>query len=283
MIAIDLGELSGPVVLWGGALGNLSALTALEDVVARLGVPAGRVICTGDLAGYGADGVACIDRVRASGWTVVKGNVEDGLAIGRADCGCGFDAGSACDRLSAAWWAHADATIGPAARDWMRGLPDLAVFAFGGRRYAVIHGGVTDRSRFLWSLSRQPAFAQEIGAIEAIVGPVQGVVAGHSGIAFSRVAAGRCWINAGVIGMPPNNGVPGGQYVVLDGRGAHIRRLNYDPAPAVAAMKTAGLTQGYERALVTGVWPSQDVLPMRMRRSGAGAPGARLEEAGFAR
>ncbi|MBV7409702.1 metallophosphoesterase [Maritimibacter sp. DP1N21-5] len=269
MTSRDLGELSGTVVLWGGALGNLSALMALESEVSRLGVPPDRVICTGDIAGYGAEGATCVDRVRASGWTVVAGNVEEGLATGRADCGCGFDAGSACDRLSGPWWTHAIATIGEGARAWMRGLPDLVAFSHGGKRHAVIHGGQTDRARFLWPVSRQPEFAQEIAAIESAVGPVNAVVAGHCGIAFSRIAAGRHWINAGAIGMPPNNGVPGGQFVVLDGQGAHIRRLNYDPAPSVTAMRRAGLTQGYDRALLSGIWPSQEVLPLTMRRRGA--------------
>jgi hypothetical protein len=54
--------------------------------------------------------------------------------------------------------------------------------------------------------------------------------------------------------------------VRLDDTGAHILRLSYDPAPSLAAMRAAGLTQGYDRALETGLWPSEDVLPPQMRR-----------------
>lgn len=262
----DLGRLDGPVVLWGGALGNLSALLALRDALADNGTPASNVICTGDLAGYCADGEACADAVRRLGWTAVAGNVERQLADGGADCGCGFPAGSACDVLSARWWAHNNANVSTATRFWFAGLPDIAVFQHGPRRYAVIHGGVTDISRFLWPVSRQPEFAEEIAALEAEVGPVDGVIAGHCGMAFQRVVAGRRWINAGVIGMPPNNGVPGGQYVRLDAGGAHIIRLAYDPGPAVEAMRRAGLTQGYDSALINGLWPSEEVLPEEMRR-----------------
>lgn len=263
----DLGRLDGPVMLWGGALGNLPALLALRDVVEHEGIPAVNVIFTGDLAGYCADGEACADALRRLGWRGIAGNVEKQLADGGADCGCGFPSGSVCDRLSGAWWAHTNATLSTASRYWFAGLPDLAVFEHGVRRYAVIHGGVTDVSRFLWPVSRQPEFAEEIGAIEAAVGPVDGIVAGHCGFGFQRVVAGRRWINAGVIGMPPNNGVPGGQYVRLDHKGAHIRRLSYDPAPAVTAMQRAGLTQGYHAALTSGLWPSEDILPDEMRRS----------------
>ena len=262
----DLGRLEGPVVLWGGALGNLSALLALRDVTRDEGIAGANILFTGDLAGYCAEGEACADMVRRLGWRGIAGNIEKQLADGGADCGCGFAAGSVCDTLSVKWWAHTNATLSTASRYWFAGLPDLVVFEHADRRYAVIHGGVTDVSRFLWPVSRQPEFAEEIGAIEAEVGPVDGVVAGHCGFGFQRVVAGRRWINAGVIGMPPNNGVPGGQYVRLDRKGAHIRRLSYDPAPSVAAMRRAGLTQGYDDALTTGRWPSEEILPDEMRR-----------------
>lgn len=264
MIIQDLGSLSGPVVLWGGALGNLAALDALERVVDHAGVV--HAISTGDAVGYCAEGADCVARLRMLGWPGIAGNVERQLGAGAGHCGCGFEAGSLCDRLSAGWWRHADRTIGEAARDWMAKLPDMLVFTHENRRYAVIHGGVTHISRFLWQTSRQEEFAAEIAVIEAAVGPVDGVIAGHSGLTFQRIVAGRHWINAGVIGMPPNNGVPGGQYVRLDGSGAHILRLSYDATPSVHAMKAAGLTQGYDQALMDGYWPSQDVLPEALRR-----------------
>ncbi|MAM60234.1 metallophosphoesterase [Maritimibacter sp. UBA3975] len=262
----DLGRLDGPVVLWGGALGNLSALRALRDAVDAAGISAGNVIATGDLAGYCAEGEACADAVRRLGWSVVAGNVERQLAAEADACGCGFATGSACDRMARPWWDHARATLSPGTRNWMDALPDLAVFIHGARRYAVIHGGATDIARFLWPVSRQPEFAEEVAAIEGHVGPVDGIIAGHCGLAFQRVVAGRHWVNAGAIGMPPNNGVPGGQYVRLDATGAHILRLSYDPTSTVAAMRRAGLTQGYDRALETGLWPSEEILPFEMRR-----------------
>ncbi|HGG06309.1 MAG TPA: metallophosphoesterase, partial [Aliiroseovarius sp.] len=47
---------------------------------------------------------------------------------------------------------------------------------------------------------------------------------------------------------------------------AHFHRLSYDPDAAVALMQAAGLTQGYERTMTTGIWPSEDVLPPALRR-----------------
>ena len=66
--------------------------------------------------------------------------------------------------------------------------------------------------------------------------------------------------------MPPHDGLPETRYVVLTDQGAEIRRLSYDHQGAAEAMRAAGLTQGYDRALDSGIWPSEDVLPHALRR-----------------
>lgn len=264
MIVSDFGSLQGPIVLWGGALGNRAALAALEREADRCG--AGHVISTGDLAGYCAQGADCVAQIRSLGWPVIAGNVERNLAAGAMDCGCGFKDGSACDLLSNAWWAHADRTIAAADREWMADLPDIAVFSASGRRYAVIHGGFTDIARFIWPTTPDKVLREEITAIESAAGPIDGVIAGHSGLAFNRKIDGRHWINIGAIGLPPNDGAPGGTFATLSKGNLAVHRLDYDPSTTIKAMQEAGLTQGYDRALTTGLWPSQDILPEALRR-----------------
>lgn len=266
MKLVELGDLAGEVLLFGGPYSNLEAMRALIAEAARRGIPASRAICTGDLAAYGADAAATVAAFRDWGAVLVAGNCERQLAEGAADCGCGFDAGSACDLLSRGWYPHALAALDPAARAWLGDAPDMVLFTHAGRRYAVIHGGLTDVSRFLWPSSDAAAFAEEVAAIRAAAGPVDAVVAGHSGIAFQRRVAGVDWINAGAIGLPPHDGRPETRFAVLGAEGARICRLSYDHVGAARAMRAAGLVQGYERALETGLWPSEDVLPAELRR-----------------
>ncbi|MEK6650616.1 MAG: metallophosphoesterase family protein, partial [Bacteroidota bacterium] len=52
--------------------GNLEALAAVERSIREEG--ADHVVCLGDIVGYGADPVACIDRVRALCAHVILGN-----------------------------------------------------------------------------------------------------------------------------------------------------------------------------------------------------------------
>ena len=261
----DLGDFDGPVLIFGGPHSNLQAFEALCDAAEQMEIPAERMICTGDVVAYCADAEATVRAVRALGCTVVAGNCEKQLAKGSDDCACGFDDNSQCSILARGWYAHALNQVSENSRDWMASCPDIAVFTKGGRRYAVIHGGVTDISRFIWPVSDEAVFIEEIEAVEALVGSVDGIIAGHSGIPFVDFVGRKLWINAGAIGMPPNDGMAETRFVVLDDE-PDIYSLSYDFNTARQAMEKAGLTQGYHAALSTGFWPSEDTLPSVMRR-----------------
>jgi diadenosine tetraphosphatase ApaH/serine/threonine PP2A family protein phosphatase len=251
----------GPLLVFGGPYSNLQATRAMLDEATRRGIPAGRVICTGDVVAYGADAAACCDLIMASGIWVIAGNCEENLAAGALDCGCGFEDGTACDLLSRAWYAHAHRQVTGAHRAWMAGLPHrLIVRLPDGRRLAVLHGGANDISRFIFASIPQADLAAEIAATGC-----NGVIAGHCGIPFARQVGPGVWINAGAIGMPADDGTPRIWFAVLTpskaGLSIEILPLNYDHAAAAAAMRAAGLPEGYAAALGSGIWPSCDVLP----------------------
>lgn len=257
----DLGEITGEITVFGGPYSNAQAFDA------ALASARGTVICTGDLVAYCGAPNAVIARAQASDLHVVAGNCEKQLAANSLDCGCGFEEGTACDLLSAAWYAFTNAQVNAQARKWMGRLPDALMFTHQGKRIAVIHGGITDVARFIWSVSEEAVFLEELDALNMLCGDIDMVIAGHSGIAFEREIAGVAWLNAGVIGMPPHDGSAQTEFLRIDAGGAHsFERLTYDVAGAQADMRAAGLPQGYERALQTGIWPSEDALPAALRR-----------------
>lgn len=263
----DLGDLDGQILLCGGPYSNLHAARAFLERQQDLGIPASHVICTGDIAAYCADPFDTIDLVQRSGWAVVAGNCEKQLAAGAQDCGCGFEDGTACDLLSGSWFAHATQQVSAAQRGWMDDLPDLIIFTHAARRFAVIHGGASEISRFIWSVSDDVVFKEEIEMIEHHIGAVDAVIAGHSGIAFSKQVDGIEWINAGALGMPAHSGQPTTQFARLDQGDLHFETLTYDVGGATKAMQAQGLVQGYDKALQSGYWPSEDVLPEALKRS----------------
>jgi predicted phosphodiesterase len=261
MHVADWGQITGDLLVFGGAYSNLAALHA---VLALRGQS--RVINTGDLVAYCAQAAETVACARRAGLLSIAGNVERQLGDNALDCGCGFADGSACDLLSAAWYGFANLAIGSEERAWMSGLPDAAVFHWNGRRVAVIHGGVTDPVRFLWPSTEAAVFEEELAALLQVAGPIDVVLSGHSGVAFHRRIKDVDWINAGVIGMPPNDGRVDTRYARVTQQGVIFERLVYDVTLTVDAMKAAGLTQGYHKALQTGYWPSEDVLPPALRR-----------------
>jgi predicted phosphodiesterase len=268
--AADWGEIDGPMLVFGGVCSNLHALEALEGEAARLHVPPRNWVCTGDAVAYCAHPGPVVARLRALGVRMIAGNVERQLAAQSADCGCGFDGGSACDLMSARWFAHASAAMTPADRAWMADLPDRAVIRHRGLRYGVIHGGARQVNRFLWPVTPTRDLEAELDALDADLGPLAGrfdaALTGHSGIAFVRRLGARMWLNAGTLGMPPHDGTPQTEYALLSGDGRlSLRRLSYDHVAAAWDMRDAGLPEGYADALITGFWPNEDILPPALR------------------
>ena len=258
----DLGEVGGPVLAFGGPYSNLQALQALRERASDFRIPPERCICTGDVVAYGADPDSTVAEIRAWGVAVIAGNCELALADTATDCGCGFYAGSACDVDAARWYAFANRETSPGARRWMAALPGMIRLTLAGRQVAVVHGAASQINRFIFAST--PA-AQKSGEIRLASADL--VIAGHAGLPFTdALVDGTVWHNPGAIGMPANDGTPDGWYALLrpladGGLAISHHRFAYDHAEATRRMRAAGLPEGYARALETGMWPSDDILP----------------------
>jgi len=252
----------GPLLFFGGPYSNLEATRALLDRAAALGIAPWRTVCTGDVVAYGADPAATVELLRNCGCHVVMGNCEESLAAGRADCGCGFPEGSQCERLSAAWFAHAAAELDAGARAWMAGLPRRIDIEIGGSRFAAIHAGADRINRFVFASTATAVKASEIDKTGT-----DAIIAGHCGLPFTQKLGQRLWHNAGAIGLPANDGTPRTWYSVLNIEHGNIViehcALEYDYRTAAAKIRRAGLPEQYAAALETGLWPGCDVLPLK--------------------
>jgi predicted phosphodiesterase len=250
-----------PLLVFGGPYSNLAAAQAMRTEAERLGIPPHQIICTGDIVAYGAEPEETTRLIRDWGIHVISGNCEEQLAASAADCGCGFDEGSACDLLSKGWYPFASSRISTASRAWMGQLPANLNFVLYGQRFQVIHGGITQTNRFLFA-SETAALRDEINGAAADV-----IIAGHSGLPFITRVDQAIWFNPGVIGMPANDGTPDVWYGLITADTVSralkfaTRRLGYDFHAAAGALRRQGHANGYARTFVTGLWPSLDVLP----------------------
>lgn len=262
---VALGAIDKDILFFGGPYSNVDALTALIGRAKGHGISSDQMISTGDTVAYcGAPNETC-QVIRDRGIVTVAGNCERQLALGALDCGCGFDEGSACDILSVGWFNYASQAIHNEHKSWMNACPDVVTLTHQSLRIAVIHGGLSDISKFLWSSSGVEEFSHEIDLIRTAVGEIDVVVAGHSGITFQRQIGDVTWVNAGVIGMPENDGQPHTRYTILRDGMFRFYDLEYDVDLAEKRMIDVGLIQGYHNSLKTGYWPSEDVLPVDLR------------------
>ncbi len=252
---------SKPLLVFGGPYSNLEATQAMQAEARRLGIEPTQIICTGDVVAYAANPEETTQLIREWGIHVIAGNCEEQLAEGADDCGCGFEEGSACDLLSRGWYPFARSNISAASQQWMANLPGSMRFTYCGLDVHVLHGGHNQTNRFIFG-SDHAALRDETAAISADL-----VLAGHAGIPFLARTTEATWLNAGVIGIPANDGTPDAWYALIEpGEDQnHVRislkRLTYDYVTAAAAMRKSGHANGYARSIVTGIWPSHDILP----------------------
>ena len=263
--AHELGPLSGPLIAFGGPLGNIDALDALLAEARALNVAPQNMICTGDVAAYCADPAACVETLREARIPVVMGNCEQSLAEDAEDCGCNFIAGSTCDALAGAWYRFTRARMTPKDRAWMAALPRRLTFTMGGAKLAVIHGGGRKINRYLFAGDRR-ALTQEKHALDADV-----VIAGHSGLPFTTDIGDGLWHNPGALGMPANDGTPRVWYALISCNAGEItiacRPLDYDYRAQARKMRAARLPEAYAQAIETGLWPDTALLPEAQARA----------------
>ena len=255
----NLGSIDQTMLVFGGPYSNYAATVAMKARAASLGIAAEHVICSGDIVAYCAEPAETLDLVRDWGIHVVMGNCEESLANGEDDCGCGFEAGSECSMLAVTWYDFANRRVTRSQREWMRDLPRSIDFSMSATRVRVIHASLASINEFVFA-SQEPGnrLAQmRAGGIDAVIG-------GHSGIPFGQAIEERYWLNAGVIGMPANDGGRHGWYMLMEPRDAGIdvswHRLDYDYALSSNSTSEAGMS-AYGQALVDGLWPSTAVLP----------------------
>ena len=124
----------------------------------------------------------------------------------------------------------------------------------------MIHGGVTNISEFVFYSSDADKKKQDLKTANADC-----IIGGHCGIPFGQRVGDAHWLNAGVIGMPANDGTTRGWYMLIEPTEMSIdvswHALEFNFHDAASAMKAANLPQAYQQTLEDGCWPSLSILP----------------------
>jgi len=258
--AKDIGELQGKVLVFGGVYSNLQALEKLMEIADYLHIPPGNIICTGDVVGYCAEPEASVQAIKHWGIHTIAGNVEIQLRERSDDCGCNFNEGSRCDLFSRRWYPFAQSHLSEDSLQWMEQLPDHLRFKYGKTKAYVLHGSYFDTSEFIF---RSTAWEKKRANFEAVQADM--ILGGHCGLPFHHNQDGLSWLNAGVIGMPANDGTTRVWYMLLDlENGEPVfqhQHFEYDFVRAKLLMEQFKLPREYSKTLETGIWDNCEILP----------------------
>jgi predicted phosphodiesterase len=255
----DIGLLKGKVLVFGGVYSNLQALEAIKKLAFADEILLKNIICTGDIVAYCAQPKECIELIKNWGIHCIAGNVELNLVNDVDDCGCNFEDGSRCDTFSRQWYPYLKSQVNQEDINWLATIPEFLSLAFADKKIAVVHGSYFNTSEFIFKSTDWSIKQQNFEALNADV-----ILAGHCGLPFSDESNGKIWINAGVIGMPANDGTPKVWYAILNDDTEfkfEIQALDYNYQKAAELMENKPLPQTYKETLKSGIWDNCEILP----------------------
>jgi putative phosphoesterase len=223
-------------------------LPALHAVLARIDeLEIDRVVCGGDLVGYGPHPNEVCALVQERQIPTIYGNYD--FAIGRdlEDCGCAYVTphDRELGQQSVAWTLeHTDA----AAKAFLRELPFDLRLTVGEHAVHVVHGSPRKVNEYLFEEKPTRLYERLAAAEEA-----DALVFGHTHKPWIRDIGGVRFVNCGSVGKP-KDGDPRAAFAVLEpgtgGPSARIERVAYDAEAVAREVAAAGLPAEYADKLV---------------------------------
>ena len=249
----------------GGVYANPWALEAFAaDARAR---GAERLLCLGDLGGFGAACDAVWPRLVEHGIECIAGNYDVAIGRGDPDCGCGYT-DPRDNHFAQVMYDYTREHTSPEFAAWMRALPAELRETIGGVDVHAVHGSPLAVNDFLWESLAHDELALRVGASGADV-----LLCTHTGIPWQRECEGTLVVNAGTIGRPANDGRREGWYALVELGGGRARAelipLAYDWRAHAAALRAAELPEPFAETVETGWWTTcLEVVPPAERARG---------------
>ena len=192
-----------------------------------------RLICLGDLVGYGPFPNEVIRFIRERAFVAIRGNHDNALGLD-VDCRCS----PANKALAEATLAYHRTLLSSEDLDWLRALPGSVEFKLDGYRFAAFH-----------ATPRDPLYGYEITPElpdDQLREEIEGVKAdfillGHTHLPMVRGIGSRVIVNPGSVGQP-RDGNPECSYAIIEDGVVELRRTKYDLPRTVDVLRKLPLS-----------------------------------------
>ena len=191
-----------------------------------------RLICLGDLVGYGPAPREVIKFIREQAFAAIRGNHDNALALD-VDCRCS----PANKAVAEATLAYHRTLLEREDLDWLRTLPTSAEFKLDGYRFAAFHGTPRDP---LYRYDITPdlpddKLREEIDGVKADF-----ILLGHTHLPMVRGIGSRVVVNPGSVGQP-RDGIREAGYAIIEDGIVELKRRKYDLRRTVDALRNLPL------------------------------------------
>src|SRR3954470_23059705 len=192
----------------GGVYANPYALRAWGGDARARG--AERLVCLGDMGGFGAECDAIWPLLLEHGVECIAGNYDVAVARADPDCGCGYS-DERDNHFAQLMYDHTLERTSRAFVDWLRELPGALRETIGGLDVHMVHGSPLAVNDFLWESLPDDELRQRLDASGAAV-----LLCTHTGIPWQRRLDGTLVVNVGAVGRPANDGSADTWYAIVD-------------------------------------------------------------------
>lgn len=231
--------------------GNIGALEAVMNDIKTENVD--KLICLGDLVGYGPYPNEVIELIKSQNIPTVMGNYDDGVGFDRDDCGCAYTTPEErrLGDISLEWTKNA---VTSENKEFLRSLLPRIELDVLGKKLLFVHGSPRRINEYLF-------FDRSIKSLRNIFKSVDTdiLICGHTHIPYVRYIDNKMVINDGSVGKPKK--YHGGQsrystdacYALIEindnETGVQFRRIPYDYEKMAKDTEKAGLPKHFANIL----------------------------------
>ncbi|MFB6241526.1 MAG: metallophosphoesterase [Candidatus Nanosalina sp.] len=185
-----------------------------------------KVLCAGDLVGYGVDPDAVVDKVRERGIEPVKGNHDEKIVT--------YENLDRFNRLARQALTYNRERISQENLEYLSQLPEKKSMSLGGSEVFMVHGSPRKPvEEYVREGDVTPEFLDSCFDSEPDV-----LIMGHTHVPFVKKVSGTLVFNPGSVGQPRDSD-PRASYALLDTETleAEIHRVEYDVEKAAEKIR----------------------------------------------